>query len=87
MDIITKLQNITKENGGIITTSKAAGIGISHAVLSKLYRDNKYRKSQEDDIFLMTISRMNCSLSGYARKRSYVCGKICIVKPKRALIL
>ena len=34
MDIITKFQNIDKENGGIITTSKVAEIGVSHAVLS-----------------------------------------------------
>ena len=40
MDTISKLQNIAKNNGGIITTSKAAEAGISHALLWKLNNEN-----------------------------------------------
>lgn len=45
MDTISKLQNISKNNGGIITTSKAAESGISRALLWKLNNENKINSS------------------------------------------
>ena len=56
MDTISKLQNIAKNNGGIITTSKAAETGISRALLWKLNNENKIQRIArgqyifEDDI-------------------------------------
>ena len=56
MDTISKLQNIAKNNGGIITTSKAAEAGISRALLWKLNNENKIQRIArgqyifEDDI-------------------------------------
>ena len=56
MDTISKLQNISKNNGGIITTSKAAESGISRALLWKLNNENKIQRIArgqyifEDDI-------------------------------------
>ena len=56
MDTISKLQNISKDNGGIITTSKAAEAGISRALLWKLNNENKIQRIArgqyifEDDI-------------------------------------
>ncbi|MBR5277768.1 MAG: hypothetical protein IKU23_00720 [Clostridia bacterium] len=41
MDTISKLQNIAKNNGGIITTSKAIEAGISRATLWRLKTENK----------------------------------------------
>ena len=40
MDTISKLHNIAKNNGGIITTSKAAKEGISRTLLWKLTNEN-----------------------------------------------
>ena len=56
MDTMSKLQNISKNNGGIITTSKAAELGISRALLWKLNNENKIQRIArgqyifEDDI-------------------------------------
>ena len=56
MDTISKLQNIAKNNGGIITTSKAAEAGISRTLLWKLNNENKIQRIArgqyifEDDI-------------------------------------
>lgn len=56
MDTISKLQDIAKNNGGIITTSKAAEAGISRALLWKLNNENKIQRIArgqyifEDDI-------------------------------------
>jgi len=56
MDTMSKLQNIAKNNGGIITTSKAAEAGISRALLWKLNNENKIQRIArgqyifEDDI-------------------------------------
>ena len=56
MDTISKLQNIAKNNGGIITTSKAAEAGLSRALLWKLNNENKIQRIArgqyifEDDI-------------------------------------
>ena len=56
MNTISKLQNIAKNNGGIITTSKAAEAGISRALLWKLNNENKIQRIArgqyifEDDI-------------------------------------
>lgn len=56
MDTISKLQNIAKNNGGIITTSKATEAGISRALLWKLNNENKIQRIArgqyifEDDI-------------------------------------
>lgn len=56
MDTISKLQNIAQNNGGIITTSKAAEAGISRALLWKLNNENKIQRIArgqyifEDDI-------------------------------------
>ena len=56
MDTISKLQNIAKNNGGIITTSKAIEAGISRALLWKLNNENKIQRIArgqyifEDDI-------------------------------------
>ena len=44
MDTISKLQDISKNNGGIITTSKAES-GISRALLWKLNNENKINSS------------------------------------------
>lgn len=56
MNTISKLQNIAKNNGGIITTSKAVEAGISRALLWKLNNENKIQRIArgqyifEDDI-------------------------------------
>lgn len=56
MDTISKLQNIAKMGGGIITTSKAASVGISRTLLWKLNKENKIQRIArgqyifEDDI-------------------------------------
>ena len=56
IDSISKLENIAKMNGGIITTSKAAEAGISRALLCKLNNENKIQRIArgqyifEDDI-------------------------------------
>ena len=56
MDTISKLQTIARNNGGIITTSKAAESGISRALLWKLNNENKIQRIArgqyifEDDI-------------------------------------
>ena len=56
MDTISKLQNIARNNGGIITTSKAAEVGISRVLLWKLNNENKIQRIArgqyifEDDI-------------------------------------
>ena len=56
MDTISKLQDIAKNNGGIITTSKAVEAGISRALLWKLNNENKIQRIArgqyifEDDI-------------------------------------
>lgn len=44
MDTISELRNIARANGGIITTAKAAQSGISRAVLSKLFKNNKIQR-------------------------------------------
>ena len=56
MDTISKLQNIAKKNGGIITTSNAIQEGISRALLWKLNNEKKLQRIArgqyifEDDI-------------------------------------
>ena len=56
MDTISKLQNIAKKNGGIITTSNAIQEGISRALLWKLNNEKKIQRIArgqyifEDDI-------------------------------------
>ena len=56
MDTISKLQNIAKKNGGIITTSNAIQEGISRAVLWKLNNEKRIQRIArgqyifEDDI-------------------------------------
>lgn len=56
MDTISKLKNIAKKNGGIITTSKAVQEGISRALLWKLNNEKKIQRIArgqyifEDDI-------------------------------------
>ena len=44
MNTIFKLQNIAKNNGGIITTSKAADAGVSRSLLWKLNNENKIHR-------------------------------------------
>lgn len=44
MDTISTFQNIAKNNGGIITTSKATEAGISRALLWKLNNENKIQR-------------------------------------------
>ena len=44
MEAISKLQIIAKNNGGIITTSKAETAGVSRAVLHKLNKENKIQR-------------------------------------------
>ncbi len=56
MDTISKLRNIAKKNGGIITTSKAVQEGVSRALLWKLNNEKKIQRIArgqyifEDDI-------------------------------------
>ncbi|WP_337553741.1 type IV toxin-antitoxin system AbiEi family antitoxin domain-containing protein [Massilicoli timonensis] len=44
MDYINEIKRITKENGGIIDNKRAASVGISRAMLSKLCKENKIQR-------------------------------------------
>lgn len=44
MDYICEIKKITKENGGIIDNKRAASVGISRAMLSKLCKENKIQR-------------------------------------------
>lgn len=44
MDYIYTMQEIAKENGGIIDNKSAAAVGISRAMLSKLCKENKIQR-------------------------------------------
>ena len=56
MDIVDRLQNIAKANGGIIITAKATEAGVSRTMLSKLVKSNRIQRIArgqyifEDDI-------------------------------------
>ena len=71
MDFMTEITTIAEMHGGIIETKTAEQHGISRAMLSKLYKEEKYSGLPRDSTFFLTIFKMNFCLSAGDPEKSF----------------